>query len=114
MMDFDMPTLNREVAQRIIDEANVEIALGRKVTAREITRDEALAIPNLSRTEPGRELLKRLDFVRIVEIEGVDTQADGGLHVANLRELGKIVFGSFKNNGSHSKRLEIKLKNFTT
>ncbi len=109
-MDFDMPTLNKELGQQIIDKANEEILNGRRVLVKEISRDEALKIPDLARTAPGRELINRLERVRIVEIEGLDSQADGGLHVDNIKELGKIVLNGYKNNGAHSKRIEIRLE----
>ncbi len=108
-MDFDMPTLNREIAQGIIDTANAEIAKNRRVLVREISREEAMTIPDLARTEPGRELLRRLPVIRVVEIEGLDAQADGGLHVQNISEIGRIVLNGYKNNGAHSKRIEISL-----
>lgn len=109
-MDFDMPTLNREIGQKIIDDTNKEIEAGRKIIVKDFTREEALANPSLVRTEPGRELIKRLETVRVVEIEGLDMQMDGGLHVLNSKEVGKILLNGFKNQGSHSKRIEIKLE----
>lgn len=109
-MDFNMPTFNRELGQKIIDETNKEVEAERRVIVKDFTKEQALAMPNLARTEPGKELLKRLDVVRVVEIEGLDMQADGGLHVLNSKEVGKIMLNGFKNQGSHSKRLEIRLE----
>ena len=108
-MDFDMGELNRELVQKILDNANAIAQEGHKVSSRIITREEALAMPNLARTEPGRELIKSMPEVRLVEIEGVDVQSDGGLHVANTREIGKMLFSKFENKGKHSKRVEITL-----
>jgi misacylated tRNA(Ala) deacylase len=108
-IDFSLDALNRELAQKIIDRANVVSAEAHPVSSRIITRDEALAMPNLARTEPGRELIMSMPEVRIVEIEGVDLQSDGGLHVANTREIGAISLKSFENKGKRSKRIEITL-----
>ena len=108
-IDFGMNGLNRDTAQKIIDEANAEVGKGHGVVARILSREEALAVPNLARTEPGRELMRRMDSVRVVEIEGIDTQMDGGLHVANTKEIGKITLSSFENKGKSSKRIEIVL-----
>ncbi|MGC8676324.1 MAG: alanyl-tRNA editing protein [Candidatus Micrarchaeia archaeon] len=108
-MDFDMPSLNRELLEKIINDANAVVAEGRKVTAKEITRSEALSIENLARTEPGKKLIERLDIVRVVEIEGLDMQADGGTHVANTKEVGEMRLLKFENKGSHNKRVEITL-----
>ncbi len=108
-IDFDMDQLNRELAQKLVEAANNIVKEGRSVTVRSVSRAEALQMPNLARTEPGKELIRKLDTIRIVEIEGLDTQMDGGLHVASSRELGAIVLSEFSNKGSHHKRMEIKL-----
>ncbi len=112
-VDFDMAELTRELAQKIIDDSNAVARQGRKIIVREVGRDEALNMPNLVRTEPGRELIKKLDVVRIVEIEGLDMQMDGGLHVENSKEIGRIVLSDFSNKGSHHKRVEVRLERLT-
>lgn len=109
-MDFDLPTLNKELAEKIVEEANAVIAEGHDVVAKEISRDEALKVPALSRTEPGRELMQKLDRVRVIEIKGFDEQADGGTHVANTKEVGRIKLAAFDNKGAHRKRIEIVLE----
>jgi misacylated tRNA(Ala) deacylase len=108
-MDFDMPELQRGLAQEIIDRANDVVKEGRNVVITELPREQALKMPNLVRTEPGRELIQKLDVVRIVEIQGLDMQMDGGLHVLNTSEIGLITLGEFTNKGSRSKRIEVKL-----
>ena len=80
------------------------------VKVRYLTREEALKLENLARTEPGRKLIENLEKIRIIDIEGFDFQADGGCHVANTREVGKIYLTGFENKGSHHKRVEIKLE----
>lgn len=109
-VDFGMDQLNRELMQKMLDETNAVAMEGHKVSARIITREEALSMPNLARTEPGRELIRSMPEVRIVEIEGVDAQSDGGLHVSNTKEIGKVLFSKFENKGKHSKRVEITLE----
>ena len=108
-IDFGMEGLNRELAQKIIDESNAAAQEGHAVSSRTISKEEALAMPNLARTEPGRKLIESMPEVRVVEIEGIDVQSDGGLHVANTREIGKMALGSFQNKGKNSKRIEITL-----
>lgn len=108
---FDMPTLNKETSEKIIEESNRLLAEGHKVYAKEISKDEALKISNISRTEPGRALIKTLDVVRVVTIEDFDEQADGGTHVANTKEVGRIKLTKFENKGSHSKRIEFVVEN---
>ncbi|MEM0201812.1 MAG: alanyl-tRNA editing protein [Candidatus Micrarchaeaceae archaeon] len=110
-IDVDMPELNKEKAAEIITKANAEAAKGYRVSAREIDKDEALKMERLARTEPGRELIKSLDKVRVVEIEGLDMQADGGTHVRNTNEIGTMLLSNYENKGRHSKRIEIRLQN---
>lgn len=110
-IDFDMSDLTKEKAQEIIEEANRTINDGLRVYSREIDASEALNIPNISRTMPGRELLEKLDKVRLIVIEGLDEQADGGTHVSNTLEVGRIVFRKLENKGKRNKRVEFYLEN---
>ncbi len=108
-VDFDMQDLNREKAEEIIGKANEVAKEGHDVVSREISASEASKVPRLARTEPGNELLQNLEKVRVVEIVGLDAQADGGTHVRNTKEIGTITLSNYENKGKHSKRVEIKL-----
>jgi Ser-tRNA(Ala) deacylase AlaX len=48
-------------------------------------------------------------MLRIVEIEGIDRQADGGCHVRNLKEIGAIEFLKAENKGKRNRRVYFKL-----
>jgi misacylated tRNA(Ala) deacylase len=108
--DFDIPNFTKEAALEVLVESQKIIDANREVFAKILPKGEALAIPNLARTEPGRELLKKLDVIRVVEIKDFDLQLDGGLHVANTSEIGKVELSNFENKGSKRKRMEIILK----
>lgn len=108
-VDFDFQDFTREIAQKIIDEANRIISEGHPVKILELDQAKALSIEGLARTAPGRELLKRLDVVRVIEIEGVDMQADGGTHVNNTREVGALKLSGIESKGRRNKRLNITL-----
>jgi len=54
-------------------------------------------------------LYDRYERIRVVEIVGFDIQADGGTHVRNLREVGKIRMGRYKSKGKNKKRIYITL-----
>lgn len=112
-VDFDWPGFSREALQRLVDEANSEIGRGRRVLVRYLTGEEARAIPNIARTAPGRELLGRLEVVRVVEIEGLDAQMDGGTHVSDIREIGRIAVTRVENKGRRNKRVEFTLGRWT-
>lgn len=109
-VDFDLVTLNKELAEKVVEEMNTVIGQGHKVSSRFITKEEALGNPSLAKTEPGRELIKKLDIVRVVEIGNFDIQMDGGTHVADTKEIGKVILSAFDNKGSHRKRVEIKIE----
>ncbi|MHB1709054.1 MAG: alanyl-tRNA editing protein [Thermoplasmataceae archaeon] len=108
-VDFDLPGITRDMAEEVIGKANEVISSNHDIYAREISSEEAQNIPGLARTAPGRELIKSLDRVRIIDISGFDLQADGGTHVSNTREVGKITFSSIQSKGAHNKRVEFVL-----
>ncbi len=108
-VDFNLPEMNREVASKILEDTQKVIDEGKRVYPKVLKKEEALGIENLSRTEPGRKLLESLEEVRVIVIEGFDMQMDGGTHVSNTKEIGKLVLAKFENKGSHNKRIEITL-----
>lgn len=109
-VDFDFEKLDQDSAGGIIEAANRIISGNSPVNVKHMTREEALSIPGLARTEPGRKLIESLDRIRIIEIEGVDQQADGGTHVAGTSEVGRIVLSRIKSKGKRNKRMEIHLE----
>jgi misacylated tRNA(Ala) deacylase len=73
-----------------------------------LPRDEAFQIPDLIRTKINL-LPEGIQEVRTVEIIGLDLQADGGTHVANTREVGRIRIADYQSKGSINKRLYIEI-----
>ena len=92
--------------ERLVNEALVE---GRSVKVYELPREEALENPDLIRTQVNL-VPERVKMVRIVEIEGIDTQADGGTHVANTEEVGEVEITGHKSKGRQNKRVEFVLR----
>jgi misacylated tRNA(Ala) deacylase len=74
-----------------------------------LPRAEAFQIPDLIRTKINL-LPEGITQVRTVEIEGLDLQADGGTHVANTSEVGRIKIVDYKSKGRINKRLVIELE----
>jgi misacylated tRNA(Ala) deacylase len=109
-MDFSFP---REWTAEVVGEierlANAALAEARPVRVYELPREEALENPDLIRTQVNL-VPKRVRMIRIVEIEGIDTQADGGTHVANTREVGRMEITSHKSKGRQNKRVEFVLR----
>jgi len=108
-MDFSFPgEWTAEVVGEIERLANESLAEGRPVKVYELSREEALKNPDLIRTQVNL-VPERVKTVRIVEIEGIDTQADGGTHVANTREVGEMEITGHKSKGRQNKRVEFVL-----
>jgi misacylated tRNA(Ala) deacylase len=108
-MDFSFPgEWTAEVVGEIERLANESLAEGRPVKVYELPREEALKNPDLIRTQVNL-VPERVKTVRIVEIEGIDTQADGGTHVANTREVGEMEITGHKSKGRQNKRVEFVL-----
>jgi len=107
-MDFEFETLRQELVKEIEEKLNAEVAAARPVRVKILPREEAFQIPDLIRTKINL-LPEGITEVRTVEIEGLDLQADGGTHVANTREVGKITVAGYKSKGKINKRIELEL-----
>ncbi len=107
-MDFELEDLDPERVAHIEELANKAIASNLPVSWRSLPRDEAFQIPDLIRTKINL-LPESITEVRVVEIEGLDLQADGGTHVHNTSEVGGIRVIGTRSKGRINKRLEIEL-----
>jgi misacylated tRNA(Ala) deacylase len=108
-MDFAMETFTPALAHDIEADVNSALAEGHPVKVYFLPRERAFAIPDLIRTKINL-LPPAIQTIRIVEIVGVDLQADGGTHVANSGEVGKIRVLRTENKGKINKRMEIALE----
>ncbi len=107
-MDFELEDLSEERVQHIEGRCNDVIGEARPVNWRVLPREEAFEIPDLIRTKINL-LPEHIQEVRIVEIEGLDIQADGGTHVKNTREIGALKIVGTRSKGKSNKRLEIEI-----
>ena len=102
-MDFNLEEFDRSKIEAYVDEGNGLIKNDAPVKTYFLDREEALKLPEMVKlaeaVPPADEKL------RIVEIAGIDRQADGGLHVANLKEIGKIQLLKLENKGKTNRRL---------
>ena len=105
-MDFALEDLSQERLQEIEDETNRLMAEGHPVYVSILPREEAFRIPDLIRTNINL-LPESIQEVRVVNIEGIDQQADGGTHVANTSEVGRVRITKKENKGRINKRIEI-------
>lgn len=107
-MDFEFANLRGELVAEIEAKCNAEVAAARDVRVRILPREEAFQIPDLIRTKINL-LPEGIKEVRTVEIVGLDLQADGGTHVANTREVGRIKVTDYKSKGAINKRIYIEV-----
>jgi misacylated tRNA(Ala) deacylase len=107
-MDFELEHMSAGFAADIEARINAEVAAARPVRVRVLPRTEAFLIPDLIRTKINL-LPEGIQEVRTVEIVGLDLQADGGTHVANTREVGRIRVADYKSKGAINKRIYIEV-----
>jgi misacylated tRNA(Ala) deacylase len=107
-MDFEFETLQRELVVEIEKRVNTEVTAARSVSVRFLPREEAFQIPDLIRTKINL-LPEGIHEVRIVEIQGLDLQADGGTHVANTKEVGTIRVTGYESKGRINKRIKLEI-----
>ena len=96
------------MVREIEEKLNREVNAARPVNIKVLPREQAFEIPDLIRTKINL-LPTGITEVRVVEIEGLDIQADGGTHVANTREVGSIRVAGYKSKGKINKRIELEI-----
>jgi misacylated tRNA(Ala) deacylase len=105
-LDFEFETLQGDFVRQIEAALNAEVAAARPISVRILPREEAFQIPDLIRTKVNL-LPPEIAEVRVVSIEGLDVQADGGTHVRNTAEVGPIRVTDYKSKGKLNKRIYI-------
>jgi misacylated tRNA(Ala) deacylase len=107
-MDFEFESMSGELVREIETKVNAEVAAARPIRVDFLDRDAANRHPDLIRTKVNL-LPEGIRAVRVVDIEGLDVQADGGTHVANTSEVGSVEVVGYKSKGKANKRIEIAL-----
>lgn len=108
-MDFEFERMQKELVEEIELKINVEVDAARPITAEVLPREQAFEIPDLIRTKINL-LPEGIQQVRVVEIDGLDLQADGGTHVGNTHEVGRLRVVDYKSKGRINKRLIVELE----
>lgn len=103
----DFTQINSKSARQAIDHANTILREDHPVTVEWIPRSEFDKDPGLVRL--ATDLVPHVDPVRVINIQGIDRQADGGAHVGNTRECGQMAFESFENKGARNKRVSFRM-----
>jgi len=101
--DYSMEVFDREAFLKAVEKANEIVKQALEVRIYWLPREDALKIPGVVKL--AAKMPPSVDRLRIVEIPGVDVQADGGPHVRNTLEIGEIVLLRIENKGKNKKRI---------
>lgn len=108
-MDFEFENLSKDLVGVIEQAINREVAAARPVRVAILPRQQAFQIPDLIRTKINL-LPSEIEFIRTIELVGLDLQADGGTHVANTSEVGHLRVVDYKSKGKINKRIYVDIE----
>jgi misacylated tRNA(Ala) deacylase len=107
-MDFEFSPLPPGFADELTQAVNAEIAADRPIEVTFLPRGEALVDDDLIRTKVNL-IPESVTQIRVVDIVGLDKQADGGTHVRSTGEIGRFDVVKTESKGKGNKRLRIAL-----
>lgn len=107
-MDFEFDPVPEGFAQRIEELVNAEIAADRPIEVSFLPRDTAVQDADLIRTKVSL-IPESVTEIRVVDIVGLDKQADGGTHVRSTREVGALRVVKLENKGKGNKRVRVEI-----
>ncbi len=107
-MDFNLtevPSGFKEDLERVVNE---EIARDRAIFDRVVSREDAMADPDVMRTAQNL-IPPEVQEIRVIDVDGLDKQADSGTHVASTRQIGEVRIAKIENKGRGFRRVRISL-----
>ena len=107
-MDFEFDPLPEGFAARVEEMVAAEIVADRLIEVSFLPRDEAMGDPALIRTKVSL-IPADVREIRVVDIVGVDRQADGGTHVRSTSEVGGLRVVKTESKGKGNKRLRVEV-----
>ncbi|MBV8161101.1 MAG: alanyl-tRNA editing protein [Acidimicrobiia bacterium] len=107
-MDFEFDPLPEGFGPRVEELVNKELAADRRIEVSFLPRDSALADEDLIRTKVNL-IPDAVREIRVVDIVGLDKQADGGTHVASTSEVGRIRVTKTESKGKGNKRIRLEV-----
>lgn len=107
-LDFNLDQVPEGFKEAVEDACNVEVTADRAIEAYDLPRDKAFEIPDIIRTATNL-LPPTIEIVRIVDIKGLDVQADGGTHVASTAHVGRMRVLKVENKGKGFRRIRVAL-----
>lgn len=107
-MDFEFDPLPEGFASRVEQLVNDELAADRPITVGFLPRDTAVQDADLIRTKVNM-IPSSVSEIRVVDIVGLDKQADGGTHVRSTAEVGRVRVVKLENKGKGNKRVRLEI-----
>ncbi|MEX1264433.1 MAG: alanyl-tRNA editing protein [Actinomycetota bacterium] len=108
-MDFELDGISQEFGREVEDRLNARLGEDVPVHVHFLPRAEALGDPDLVRTKVSL-IPDSVDPIRVIDITGIDKQADGGTHVASSGEVGRVRVIKTESKGKANKRIRIQLE----
>lgn len=107
-MDFELPEVPEGFAQRVEQLVNEAVAANYPIEVSFLPRDTAVEDEDLIRTKVSL-IPANVKEIRVVDIVGLDKQADGGTHVASTRDVGAVRVVKMENKGKGFRRLRVEI-----
>jgi misacylated tRNA(Ala) deacylase len=107
-MDFEFDPLPEGFGATVEDRVNAELAAGRPIEVAFLARDVAVEDEDLIRTKVNM-IPESVPEIRVIDIVGLDKQADGGTHVRSTDEVGRIRVVKTESKGKGNKRIRIEV-----
>ena len=107
-MDFEFDPLPEGFGQRVEQLVNDELAADRPIEVSFLPRSTAVMDEDLIRTKVSM-IPESVPEIRVVDIVGLDKQADGGTHVRSTGEVGRIRVTKTESKGKGNKRIRLEV-----
>jgi misacylated tRNA(Ala) deacylase len=107
-LDFPLPSMSAEFGRQVEARINQEIAAAHQILVEFVGRDVADEDHALIRTAANL-IPREIDPLRVIDIVGLDKQADGGTHVLSTAEVGRVVVTGTESKGKGNKRVRLEV-----
>ena len=107
-LDFPFPAMSADLGARVEKRINEEIERAWEIVVDFVPRSVADADPALIRTSANL-IPQEIDPLRVIDIVGLDRQADGGTHVLSTAEVGRVRVTGTESKGKDNKRIRLEV-----
>ena len=108
-LDFPFEAMSAELGQHVERRINEEIQRAREIVVEFLGRTEADLDESLIRTAANL-IPREIDPLRVIDIVGLDRQADGGTHVTNTADVGSVAVVGTESKGKGNKRIRLEVR----